>query len=130
MLFKGDVGQLDIQYKSANLVQWKTADNMNPEALWVEVYNYRDASGERIYADLALFALSLLSLQLSNADVERVFSQVNIIKSKTRNRMISSTLSGILHVRYGMKRQGICCTQFTPTSDMLKRFNDNMYREL
>ena len=64
----------------------------------------------------------LLSLPLSNADVER---QVNIIKSKTRNRMISSTLSGILHVRYGMKRQGICCTQFTPTSDMLKgkRFN-------
>ena len=33
-----------------------------------------------------------------------------------------------LHVRYGMKRQGICCTQFTPTSDMLKRFNDSMYR--
>jgi len=28
-----------------------------------------------------------------------------------------------------MKRQGICCTQFTPTSDMLKRFNDIMYRD-
>jgi len=41
---------------------------------------------------------------------------------KTRNRMISSKLSG-------MKRQGICCTQFTPTSNMLKRFNDNMYRD-
>jgi len=40
--------------------------------------------------------------------------------SNTRNRMISSTLSGILHVRYGMKRQGIYCTQFTPTSDVLK----------
>ena len=67
---------------------------------------------------MALFALSLLSLSLSNADVE---PQVNIIKSKTRNRVISSTLSGILvHVRYGMKRQGICCTQFTPTNDMLK----------
>jgi len=30
---------------------------MNPEALWVEVYNYRDASGERVYssADVAFF---------------------------------------------------------------------------
>jgi len=71
---------------------------MNPEALWVEVYNYRDASGERVYADMALFALSLLSLPLSNAAVERVFSPVNIIKSNTRNRMISSTLSGIQFV--------------------------------
>jgi len=49
------------------------SDDMNPEALWVEVYNYRDASGEHVYADLALFALSLLSLPLSNADAERVF---------------------------------------------------------
>ena len=85
-------------YKSVNLVQWKTADNMNPEALWVEVYNYRDASGERVYADLALFALSLLSLPLSNADDERVFSQVNIIKSKTRNRIVQRFLE--------------CCTFF------------------
>jgi len=31
---------------------------MNPEALWVAVYNYRDASGERVYssADVAFFA--------------------------------------------------------------------------
>jgi len=68
---------------------------------------------------LGLYVRRTFKLVIS-ADVERVFSQVNIIKSKTRNRMISSTLSGILHVRYGMKRQGICCTQFTPTSDMLK----------
>ena len=93
---------------------------MNPEALWVEVYNYRDASGERVYADMALFALSLLSLPLSNADVERVFSPVNIIKSNTRNRMISLTLSRILHVRYGIKRQGICCTQFTPVQPVTR----------
>ena len=124
---------------------------MNHEALWVEVYNYRDASGERVYADLALFALSLLSLTLSNADVERVFSQVNIIKSKTCNRIISSTLSGILHVRYGMKRQGmyvarlrndLYCVEWgvklysnQPALNLLqpvtlKRFNDNMYRDI
>jgi len=68
---------------------------------------------------LGLYVRRTFKLVIS-ADVERVFSQVNIIKSKTRNRMISSTLSGILHVRYGMKRQGICCTQFTPTTAMLK----------
>jgi len=111
-LFKGDIGQLDIQYKSVNLVQWSTANDSNPEALWTEIYNYRDASGERAYGDLALFALSLLALPLSNADVERVFSQVNLVKSKTRNRLSNSTLSGILRVRYGLRRQSICCNYY------------------
>ncbi|XP_029443390.1 uncharacterized protein LOC115083609 [Rhinatrema bivittatum] len=126
-LFRGDIGMLDLQYKSLSLVQWKTADDTNPEALWREVYNFRDASGDRAYGTLALFALSLLALPLSNADVERVFSQVKVIKSKTRNRMATATLSAILQVRYGMGRQGVCCTSFVPGSDMLKRFNENLY---
>ena len=76
-LFKGDIGQLDIQYKSVNLVQWNTANDSNPEALWTEIYNYRGASRECAYGDLALFALSLLALPLSNTDVERFLKWIS-----------------------------------------------------
>lgn len=73
------------------------ANDTNPEALWVEVYNYNDASGERAYGVLALFTHLLLTLPLSNADDDGVFSQIDIVKLKIRNRMNNSTLSGILN---------------------------------
>lgn len=37
--------------------------------------------------ELAKFAISVLILSHSNAEVERIFSQLNVMKSKRRNRM-------------------------------------------
>lgn len=91
------------------------------------VYEYKDAAGRRSFEDLGTFALALLSLPLSNADVERVFSQQNIIKTKTRNRLDVSTVESILNVRYGLKLRGESCTNFMPSRDMFDRFNNSMY---
>jgi len=121
-LYRGDPGLFDTQYRVVSLVQCNTNEDITEE----EVYQYKDASGKRAFEELALFALSMLSLLLSNADVERAFFQVNIIKSKLQNRMANKTLAGILHVQYGMRRQNICCTDFVPTHHMLVRFNGNM----
>ena len=93
-LYREDLGLLDTQYRMVSLVQWNTNEDVTEEELWQKVYQYKDASGERAFKELALFALSMLSLPLSNADVERAFSQVNIIKSKLRNRMANKTLLG------------------------------------
>lgn len=51
------------------------------------VNEYRDAAGENPFKKLSDFVLKLLSLPFSNADVERVFSTMNFVKNKTRNRM-------------------------------------------
>ena len=79
-LYRGDLGLLDTQYRMVSLVQWNTNEDVTE--LWQKVYQYKDASGERAFEELALFTLSMLSLTLSNADVERTLCQVNIIKSK------------------------------------------------
>ncbi|KAG0440675.1 hypothetical protein HPB47_016220 [Ixodes persulcatus] len=63
-----------------------------------------------------------------NADVERLFSHINVVKSRYRNRMKNPTLSGILHVRYGLKLGGLCCRDFQLTAKMLQLLNSkNMY---
>lgn len=51
--------------------------------------------------------MTVLSLPHSNADVERVFSQMNVVKSKLRNRMDLSTLKAILCIRYSLRRLGL-----------------------
>ncbi|KAG0426766.1 hypothetical protein HPB47_026139 [Ixodes persulcatus] len=67
-------------------------------------------------------------MPLSIADVELVFSHMNVVKSRYRNRMKNPMLSGILHVRYGLKFRGVCCRGFQLTAKMLQLFNSkNMY---
>ena len=56
---------------------------------------YRDSAGKNPFEELSKFALKLLSLPHSNGDIERVFSQMNLIKNKTRNRMELPTLNAM-----------------------------------
>ncbi|XP_051798030.1 uncharacterized protein LOC127531856 [Acanthochromis polyacanthus] len=126
-LYSGDLTALDTQYQAVTYHPWTNKEDTQAEAFWVEVLSYKDSSGDQAFKELALFALSLLAMPLSNADVERVFSQMNLVKSKLRNRMGQDTLSSILHIKYGLRRQGICCKDFIPSKEMLQRFNCHMY---
>lgn len=128
-MYSGDLGALDAQYQAINFQAWKTKDDCQAEQFWAEVLSDKDSSGEQCFKELALFALSLLAMPLSNADVERVFSQMNHVKSKLRNRMGQKTLSSILCVRYGLRTQGISCKDFVPSQEMLQRFNVGMHKD-
>lgn len=113
-LYSGDLAALETQYQAVAYLPWTNKEDSQAEAFWVEVLNYKDSSGDHTFKTLALFSLSLLAMPLSNADVERVFSQMSLVKSKLRNRMGQETLSSILHIKYGLRRQGLCCKDFSP----------------
>lgn len=85
------------QYSNIHLINWENIENTSK--FWSEVKRYRDSAGNNPYEDLVNFALSLLSLPWSNAEVERVFSQVNLVKTKIRNRLEVDTLNAILAIR-------------------------------
>ena len=73
------------------------------------------------------FALSILPLPLINAAVERTFSQMNIIKSRTRNKMKQPMLEAILYFRGYMTRNKCCCNEFHRSQSMFARFNASAY---
>ena len=79
------------------------------EEFWSEISDYRDASGENPFKDIATFAISLLILPNSNAEVERLFSNMDIVNNKLRNKMLLPMLSPILTVEYGMKKHNKYC---------------------
>ncbi|CAL4248430.1 unnamed protein product, partial [Meganyctiphanes norvegica] len=79
------IDRVEFQWRSVHLVQW--TEHEDTIAFWGEVAAFKDASGSNPFKELADFSISLLILPHSNAEVERVFSQMNLVKNKLRNRM-------------------------------------------
>lgn len=73
---------------------------------WLEVESFKDAGGNHCFQDLALGAINLLTLPISNTPAERAFSQVALLKDDSRNRMNLPLLSGLMDVHSGLTRNG------------------------
>lgn len=81
------------------------------------------------FDDLADFALSVLSLPHANADCERVFSSINCIKTKLRNKLNTETINGALHTKQkikGSRESGNNCVNFQPNDEMFSRMTKKM----
>lgn len=94
---------------------------------WIQLSQITIASGEYQFKELCQFALKIISLPISNAVVERIFSIMNVTKTKIRNRMGQQMLMALIRIKIHNQVKKICCTSFTPTYNMLKEFNKNMY---
>ena len=90
----------------------------------LQVSNLKTSDGEARYTVLPEFALAVLSLPHADGDCERIFSNVNRVKTKSRNRLITPTVEGTLLTSQTVKSAG-CCGEFEPTSDMLNRMSTN-----
>ena len=89
---------------------------------WSEVWQFRDAAGFNPFQELAQVAVSVLTLAHSNAEIERVFSQMSVVKNKLRNRMSLQTLNSILYVRYGLRLSGEACYEHKLPDGVLQHF--------
>jgi len=94
---------------------------------WAHASRLRNALNQRMFPDLSDFALRALSLPVSNAVVERVFSILSILKSKLRNKMKLNMLTALLRIRTFLSVRSICCENFVVTQEMFSRHNNNMY---
>lgn len=66
-------------------------------------------------------ALALLSLTFSNASVEWIFSQMNVVRTKLRNHLRVCPVEDLLQITYGLSHY-IVSINFEPPDDMLRHF--------
>ena len=88
---------------------------------------YKNVRGSQPFKELAGLALKILSLPVSNAVVERVFSVMNSVKTKPRNKMNFAMLDAILQIHLHFHTKKNCCKSFTPSSVIYEKFTSRMY---
>lgn len=125
---------LEIQWKKLPVVSWtQYFDGKVPSKtieFWSGVLEYQDAEGKFIFDDLAEFALQILILPFSNAVVERVFSIMNLVKTKTRSLLSLKMLEALVRIKTLVQVSNKCCNVFVPTEKMYQLFTSAMYNAL
>ena len=91
----------------------------NVADFWKLQLSKTDSDGTPTYPNLAKLVGSLLSLPHSNAAVEQIFSQLQLIKTDLRNSMTSATLVSLLHTKYGLKKAGVSAHDLQLNADLL-----------
>ena len=88
-----------------------------------------DGKGGITFKRFSTFMQQLLSLPHANADVERIFSAIKLIKTNTRNRLQTSTVASLLKVKEGVKNSGNCVTVKIPKGVIDRMTADILYAD-
>ena len=119
-----DISSIEVEWNSLQFVKFPENCLGSVVEFWTAVSLLTDAENKQRFGNISQLALSLFSLPFSNATVERLFSLMNIVHSKLRNRLHVSSVESILQIRYRLKRTGETCVSFQPTPYMLQHFFD------
>ncbi|XP_066950649.1 uncharacterized protein [Macrobrachium rosenbergii] len=122
------VGTLENQWRARKFLAAPPSVMCDTVKYWIYLLNNKDSAGNHGFRELAAVALSLLSLPIANAECERVFSQVNILKNDLRNRLSTDTLDNLLNIRFSVRgHDNDCCESFHPDNKMLEKFCSDIY---
>lgn len=93
---------------------------LNPEQFWWKLGELKDGNDEPMFGVLSRLMCSLMSLPVSSACVERIFSQVNMIKNSRTNRLHAESLASRLLARQAVRRCGTDCQTWSPSPTLVE----------
>ena len=69
------------------------------QVFWQNVKTLTLGDKTLVFPKVSQFVENILSLPHSSANVERIFSSVNLLKTKQRNKLSSETITALLHTK-------------------------------
>lgn len=120
-IYKDDVQVLDNEWRnldSMTIPQHLREGNISIVEVYNKLMNVQDNEGVSKFKNFPNFALKVLSLSTLNADAERLFSKLSLIKTKTRNSLQLASINALIAVSEAVKEQG-GCMNFKPSKDMV-----------
>ncbi|CAG5019967.1 unnamed protein product [Parnassius apollo] len=96
-----NITELDREWRMLRNVDFSFNQNKTPDIIdfWKHVQELRNGDESQTFPTLCELVNKLLCLPHSSAAVERLFSAINIMKTKLRNRISTTTIKGVLHTK-------------------------------
>lgn len=91
------------------------------EDFWQKIFLMKNALKEIMYPNIKKFISSVLSLPHSSASTERVFSQMKLIKTFTRNSLKVETVNSLLLTREIVPQTGF--NEWMPPKALIKKYS-------
>lgn len=125
---------INIDIEAANL-EWQMlpdleecAENVSDlNSFWGKINSIRNGMGELMFSNLMTIVKIILALPHSSAAAERTFSQLSLIKTNLRNRLLIKTIAAILQVKDKMRIKGL--KNYQPSDNVLS-FNQNILENI
>lgn len=84
------------------------------DIFWVKVLSKQNAIGELMFPHLKSLICGIITLPHSSAAAERIFSQLSLIKTNTRNRLYIRTCDALISSKELFK--GSKCFEWNPAT--------------
>jgi hypothetical protein len=94
------------------------------DCYWNQISLLVNSNGRKRFTLLPKLMKCMLMLPHGNADSERLFSQVNLIKTKQRNRIETKLMNALLT----LKCNYVTCLDFQPTTGMIERGKNALHQ--
>lgn len=122
--FDRDLEATNLEWRSLPVTpEAQALKALDVDEFWCKVGQLKGDDGELLFDNIAFVAKAVLSLPQSSANVERIFSDHNLNKTKTRNRLNTATCSALLTAKDAMKsydaKHGVKCFNWTPPQSMV-----------
>ena len=93
--------------------------NKEPPAFWFALKEIKDGNNKVKFKTLAQLMCTLAVLPHSSACVERVFSQLNIVKTDLTNKLLCSTAANRLLAKQAVTHDSKVCHTWQPCTDLV-----------
>jgi hypothetical protein len=112
---------LDLEYRLIGETEHlKKIKDSDINEFYAQVAQMKNALDNLMFPNLTKVAQCVMCLPHSSASAERIFSQLNLIKTKTRNRLLIKTCASLLHAKDILRLSGENCFTWKPPKIMHK----------
>lgn len=115
-----DCEAADREWRQQAMIEGRDT-SMEFRQFWELVFKAKTSTGAHKFSNLSKVLCILLSFPFSNASVERIFSQLKLIKTEHRTALKHESLVGLLTTKLALNQKGIHqAATLDPPKDMIR----------
>lgn len=119
------LNEVDREWRVLRNTELNVPDSTDVEEFWCTIKEMKSGDDTPMFPHLSQLVSGLLCLPHSSASAERIFSAVNNLKTKQRNRLSTKTLVGFLHSKRYL--EDTRCGTFSVEDKLISKMNLGMY---